>query len=178
LGGERESYRRIHGLIATGLARLGAAVELAPPRPAGGPQDGACFASSAGGEIVAGGHKLVGSAQYRRAGAVLQHGSVLLEDDQSLVAEVARSPARPAGGGAAGEPGISPPRTPAGAGAITLSSLLGRRVEFDEVATAIAAVFADTWGPGTSLACPPAPVARRAETLGPAFRDPAWTWRR
>ena len=38
-----------------------------------------CFASAAGGDGLAGAGKLVGSAQARRAGAVLQHGSVLLE---------------------------------------------------------------------------------------------------
>ncbi|HXG45900.1 MAG TPA: lipoate--protein ligase family protein [Gemmatimonadales bacterium] len=161
LGGHQESYHRIHRLIAAGLARLGAPVELAPARPAESPGAGACFASAAGGEITAGGRKLVGSAQLRQGGAVLQHGSVLLEDDQSLVTEVARSP--------------ETPRRPREA---TLHGLLGRRVAFDEVAAAIAEVLEDTWGPVTRLGTTPAPLARRAEALGPAFRDPAWTWRR
>jgi lipoate-protein ligase A len=38
-----------------------------------------CFASAAGGDGVVEGGKLVGSAQARRAGAALQHGSVLLD---------------------------------------------------------------------------------------------------
>jgi lipoate-protein ligase A len=38
-----------------------------------------CFATAAGGDGLADGAKLVGSAQARRGGAVLQHGSVLLE---------------------------------------------------------------------------------------------------
>lgn len=38
-----------------------------------------CFAVAAGGDGLAGAGKLVGSAQARRAGAVLQHGSILLE---------------------------------------------------------------------------------------------------
>jgi lipoate-protein ligase A len=37
-----------------------------------------CFARRAKGDLVAGRHKIGGSAQRRRAGAVLQHGSVLL----------------------------------------------------------------------------------------------------
>jgi lipoate-protein ligase A len=37
-----------------------------------------CFATAAGGDGLVGAGKLVGSAQARRAGAVLQHGSVLL----------------------------------------------------------------------------------------------------
>jgi lipoate-protein ligase A len=38
-----------------------------------------CFAGAAGGDGVLASGKLVGSAQARRAGAVLQHGSILLE---------------------------------------------------------------------------------------------------
>jgi lipoyl(octanoyl) transferase len=37
-----------------------------------------CFAGAAGGDELVDGRKLVGSAQARRGGAVLQHGSVLL----------------------------------------------------------------------------------------------------
>jgi lipoate-protein ligase A len=49
------------------------AVRTIPPNPA------SCFATAAGGDALAGAGKLVGSAQARRAGAVLQHGSVLLQ---------------------------------------------------------------------------------------------------
>jgi lipoyl(octanoyl) transferase len=43
-----------------------------------------CFATAAGGDGVLPAGKLVGSAQARRAGAVLQHGSVLLEVREEL----------------------------------------------------------------------------------------------
>jgi lipoate-protein ligase A len=43
------------------------------------PNTASCFATAAGGDGLAAAGKLVGSAQARRAGAVLQHGSVLLE---------------------------------------------------------------------------------------------------
>jgi len=43
------------------------------------PNAASCFAAAAGGDGLVEAGKLVGSAQARRAGAVLQHGSVLLE---------------------------------------------------------------------------------------------------
>lgn len=43
-----------------------------------------CFAGSACPDIVVGGLKLFGSAQRRRQGAILQHGSLLLDLDHAL----------------------------------------------------------------------------------------------
>ncbi|HTB21225.1 MAG TPA: lipoate--protein ligase family protein [bacterium] len=43
-----------------------------------------CFAGSACPDVVVGGRKLFGSAQRRRQGAVLQHGSLLLDLDAAL----------------------------------------------------------------------------------------------
>jgi lipoyl(octanoyl) transferase len=47
-----------------------------------------CFAGSACPDIVVGGRKLFGSAQRRREGAILQHGSLLLDMDRGLWAGV------------------------------------------------------------------------------------------
>jgi lipoyl(octanoyl) transferase len=81
-----ESCSRIHAAIAAGLALLGV-----PTRPRALPADlrrdareGAsvadCFARPAAHELLdVRGRKLVGSAQARRGGALLQHGSVLLD---------------------------------------------------------------------------------------------------
>jgi lipoate-protein ligase A len=64
---------------------LGAEVTLAEPRPLGRlaerPAD--CFATTAGGEILVRGRKLVGSAQVRRGEAFLQHGSILLDGPET-----------------------------------------------------------------------------------------------
>ena len=82
---------------------LGARASLAPPVRTPPLDAGACFSQPAGGEIMIGGRKVVGSAQFRQGSALLQHGSILLEDNQSFVlgltrgAIIARSPQRPAG---------------------------------------------------------------------------------
>jgi lipoate-protein ligase A len=84
LGNDRgllPSYHRLSLALARGLRQLGAPVVLAPERaaravPAQGP---VCFDRPSAHEILLDGRKLVGSAQVRRATAVLQHGSILIE---------------------------------------------------------------------------------------------------
>ena len=104
-GGVIESYRKISSALVAGLRLLGAEVQLAPPRSARslesqvqGPEStdqglrtldpglatrpcAICFDAASDYELTAGGRKLVGSAQARRGGALLQHGSILLDVD-------------------------------------------------------------------------------------------------
>src|SRR5262249_12597169 len=92
----RESYARINRLLLDGLRRPGAAAEAA--HPVGGPARpgfAPCFEAPAVGELVVSGRKLVGSAQVREDGALLQHGSILVEDDQGMLASLSRSPMPP-----------------------------------------------------------------------------------
>ncbi|MBA3339419.1 MAG: octanoyltransferase, partial [Geodermatophilaceae bacterium] len=77
-------YRRINNILIAALRELGVKASVARPAcrmPA--PDLALCFAEPAAGEIVAAGRKLVGSAQWRDGGALLQHGSILVDDDQS-----------------------------------------------------------------------------------------------
>jgi lipoate-protein ligase A len=69
-------YRRLAGALIAGLAGLG--VEAAVARH-DGPAGPVCFAGQQGADLRVGDRKLCGSAQVRRDGAVLQHGSILLE---------------------------------------------------------------------------------------------------
>jgi lipoyl(octanoyl) transferase len=75
-GGVDAVYELLAGALIDGLARLG--VEAAVARH-DGPAGPACFAAQQGADLRVGDRKLCGSAQVRRAGAVLQHGSILLE---------------------------------------------------------------------------------------------------
>jgi lipoate-protein ligase A len=75
------AYRKIGLALVAGLQRLGVKADLARPVPGGGraaSRHPSCFSSSVGYEISSGGKKLVGSAQKRCSGAILQHGSILL----------------------------------------------------------------------------------------------------
>jgi lipoate-protein ligase A len=162
LGALGESYGHINRLLLDGLRRLGVPAEIAAPM--GGaplPSSAPCFETPVLGEIIAGGRKLIGSAQYREHDALLQHGSILVEDDQHLAA-VLLATAAPA-----------PPPLPA-----TLRALLGRVPSMEEVASALCQSLADAEG------VEPEPLALD-EALGEAMRrarrrydDDSWTWRR
>ncbi|MFN8651646.1 MAG: hypothetical protein U0133_07070 [Gemmatimonadales bacterium] len=152
-GGLAESYRMIHAVLAEAVRSLGAEATLAPATPVPGVGAGACFASPAGGEVLVGGRKLVGSAQLRQGTAFLQHGSLLLEDDQATVTRVTLGEAPPSDD------------TP-------LARALGRAVSFAEAGAAVERAFA---GAATLAAGAPPPADPRHLAR---FRDPAWTWQR
>ena len=102
-GGVIESYRKISGALVLGLQSLGVDVSLAPTNKAllravsaagrtgeldlpeaaetASTNGAICFDVSSAYELEARGRKLVGSAQARRGGAILQHGSILLDID-------------------------------------------------------------------------------------------------
>ncbi len=124
------SYRRLATGIAAGLSLLGAEPDpsvRAPSLPRRlHPEQ--CFARASSYEITFGGLKVVGSAQVRRRGAALQHGSILLDADPELF-----------DGAAVGERG-------AGRGWTTLALLLGRVPAFEEVAVALARGIGGSFG--------------------------------
>jgi lipoate-protein ligase A len=160
----RETYSRINRILLDGLGRLGVGVELASPRGrAPAPNMRPCFEAPAEGELVARGSKLVGSAQWRDERAVLQHGSILVEDDQSSL------PSFAAAGADAGNDSIPRPAT--------LHALLGRSPEVAEVANAM---FEAVRSLEDEDATEMAEEEIRAETMSriPHFLDEGWTWRR
>lgn len=80
--GLRATYAAIAGGLVAGLRQLGIAAERTPQAPPRGPgRVFDCFAEPAGDEICVRGRKLVGSAQRRAGGLVLQHGSLRLAPD-------------------------------------------------------------------------------------------------
>ena len=92
-GGPRGAYAAVNQALVEGLRLLGVDVALAEGGTTLRPDAGPCFDQPADGEVVAAGGKLVGSAQARMDGALLQHGAILIEDDQRALGS--RSAARP-----------------------------------------------------------------------------------
>lgn len=80
-GGVLPSYYRLSLALQDGLRRLGVPATLAPESAASGPtaHGPVCFDRPSAHEILLDGRKLVGSAQMRRGGGILQHGSILIE---------------------------------------------------------------------------------------------------
>lgn len=156
----RASYVRINALLVDALGRLGVDVIVAGrtdrlPPPGSAP----CFELPAEGELVCAGRKLVGSAQVRERGAWLQHGSILVHDDQHLLRHASTS----------GAIALSP--------AATLSEALGRDVAPPEFAAALFSAVRDSWDPAAHALDVAAVMSERVQALEGRYADPVWTWR-
>jgi lipoate-protein ligase A len=154
------AYEWINELLLAALLALGVDAEIARRARRAGrappPDANPCFATAAPGEITADGRKLVGSAQYREGGAMLQHGSILVEDDQSALAALA--------GTARQEP-------PA-----TLAQALGRAPHPRELYDALCNVMTAAGVDAEPLSA--SELADATARHAAAFLDSQWTWRR
>ncbi|MBE3557294.1 MAG: lipoate--protein ligase family protein [Firmicutes bacterium] len=90
-------FGRIAAALAEGLKRIGVKAQLATPRdrsvdPAASSahrqKEAACFDAPGAYEVEVSGRKLVGSAQVRREGRILQHGTLPLLDITAETAQV------------------------------------------------------------------------------------------
>lgn len=150
----RRSVEESHGVLARAIAEalrgLGADAVVALPAGSGERGGGQpCFAEHLAESVLLGGLKVAGSAQLRRGGAVLQHGSIIMTLDRDLHREVF---------GWEGEV------------ATALAEHVTPPPPVDEVGRALAASFARSLGGGLPVPVPlPAPVARRAAELRDAY---------
>jgi lipoate-protein ligase A len=156
----RESYQRINRLLVEGLRSLGVAADIAEIPRALKPDLTPCFGLPSPGEITAGGRKLAGSAQWREYGALLQHGSILVDGDQALVSTLLRHP-------------LAPPRWPA-----TLRSLIGREPSVADVAASLFDAVRRREDPNATELTIDAALLDLAARLRARYEDEAWTWRR
>lgn len=138
-GGVVTSYRRLSAGLMRGLEQLGAHDVTAKDHQAGrnrepqarkgrsriGP---VCFEVPSDYEITSQERKLIGSAQMRAQGTVLQHGAIPLYGDIARICSFLVSRPDPDG---------------VRARATTVEEVLGRRVTWDEAADAMAAGFAE-----------------------------------
>lgn len=173
VGGVMESYLRLSNALVVGLQRLGlAGVEKASGSVRVGPDvSAACFEVPSAYEIVAAGRKLLGSAQSRRAGYVLQHGSLPLVGDITRLVDVL-----------ALEPDAAARlKADLAQRATTLSTALGVAedapvLEYNHLAHTFAEAFADELLLQLKPAPPTAKELRRtAELIRTRFADDAWT---
>jgi len=119
-------YEKIAAALVAGMARLGVAA-VASRTVASGLAPAHCFGEPSSRELIARGRKLAGSAQLRRRGAFLQHGSILVDFDAELLGEVlpaSKEAPRPA----------------------TLRDLTARTIPRGEIVQALTEAFAETLG--------------------------------
>lgn len=157
-----ETYLQINRILQLGLSRLGVLVEAATgDERAQAPSVRPCFETPAKGELIADGAKLVGSAQWRENGALLQHGSILVDDDQSSLLDLSASPI------------ASRQWTPPA----SLHSLLGRAPDPAEVAEVMRDALRSLEDEDLSE-LDEGDVRADALERVPQFLDEGWTWRR
>lgn len=174
-GSIMDAYLRLSNALLAGLRSLGLEADKAPGDVRAGPDvSAACFEVPSAYEITAGGRKLLGSAQSRRAGYVLQHGSLPLAGDVARLADVLSMP----------DPDRAALRAQLSGRATTLAEALGvpedsERVQFANVAQALSQGFAQTLNVTLSKGqFTPAEVRRAAVLIRETFANPEWTHRR
>jgi lipoyl(octanoyl) transferase len=166
LGSPRETYMAIHEAIVLGLASIGVLAATRQHTSPGPRTQEAwllpCFAGSARGEVVLEGKKLVGSAQRCEDRCVLQHGSILLDGDQSFATTLLKEgeAARDASPVAT----LAPPAMK-GVGVAALAAALGHAF-----AAGLGTALAPDTLSGNELG--------RVQELAVHYRSAAWTWRR
>lgn len=157
----RAWYASINEILLRALEFLDVDVRLAPP---GGktplPATAACFVQPDEGEITVDGRKLVGSALLREQDALLQHGSILLADDQAMLNAVL--------------PGDELPPAPAG----TLRPRGGMIPSPIDVAGALFEALRATRGVEASTLEIDARLREEAAQLEQVYGSEEWTFRR
>lgn len=130
-----DAYRSLSQGLLAGLLLLGVAAVMSPVVPGGTHNaSAACFEVPSAYEITAGEYKLIGSAQTRPAGRVLQHGSLPLHGDIARVVTYLAF---------ASEVERAELAAHLRQRATSLDTLLGRPVAFAEAVEALGAGFAD-----------------------------------
>jgi lipoate-protein ligase A len=174
-GGVMDAYLRFSNALLSGLSTLGLKAEKAGSRTRAGRElSAACFETPSAYEITAGGRKLMGSAQSRRKGYVLQHGSLPLWGDVTRLVDVL----------ALSSTARDRLRQQLRRQAATLAEVLdlppdSERLAYPHVAAAMAGGFASALDQdleqGTLSA---SELSRSAELIRVRYADPAWTRQR
>jgi lipoate-protein ligase A len=167
-GGVLASYRRLSTALLRALHLLEAPAESTQPTgKAARNQEPVCFEVPSSYEITVDGKKLIGSAQVRKRGGVLQHGTLPLSGD---LARITRALAYAADNDrqAAAQRVLKR--------AATLEAALGRVVPWDDAADALATAFASE----LSLELVPSALTREETTRAQElevqkYAHPSWT---
>ncbi|GMR10164.1 MAG: lipoate--protein ligase family protein [Anaerolineae bacterium] len=163
------SYERISMALMAGLEEMGIEPELHtadPPAPGSNP---VCFQNPGAFEITVEGKKLVGSAQLRRAGGVLQHGSLPLRGELGRICLALRYANEHDRARAMGEVGLH---------AITVERVLGESLPWEETARHLTAGFENNLQIRFSRQEPTQPEIRRShEILQERYSHADWTQR-
>lgn len=82
-----ESYKEISQILINAFAKLGIELDFGGTRKPQGHKD-YCMLVSTGADLCWNDRKLIGSAQFRKEGYILQHGSILYDYNKSLLEKI------------------------------------------------------------------------------------------
>lgn len=80
------SYKEISQFLIDGFRKLGINLEFGEKKP--NTKFDYCMSISTGADLCFEGKKLIGSAQFRKDGYILQHGSILFDYDKELIEKI------------------------------------------------------------------------------------------
>ncbi len=167
-----ESYRRISAGLLRALELLG--LEADAPRQReqarGADLGPVCFEMPSHYEISVGGRKLIGSAQLRRKGALLQHGTLPLRGDLARICDVLTFES---------ESARRQRKRTVRERALTLAEAAGEPLTWSEAASAIERGFASAFN--LEMApnqLSPAELSRAEQLIAERFGNRTWTQKR
>jgi lipoate-protein ligase A len=164
-----ESYRRISGALAAAVRSLGVAPQAERATERGG-GSAVCFETPSHYELTINGRKLVGSAQARKFGGLLQHGALPLTGDLGRIVDGLAFP---------DEAARATARAAVRARATTLSEAAGRIVTWAAAAAALVGAIERVFDVVLVPSVWTAEEASVADTLErDIYATPAWTARR
>lgn len=161
------TYRMISACLARALDLMGieASIALGSGQTAGSDLQSSCFSAPSDNELLVAGRKICGSAQVRRRGGFLQHGSLLLTFDPERTAAL-----------------ILPVSTLQGADRLRASvtavnEILPSPISEEAVCTALAKGFIDELG----ISVKEAPLTQAegllSRRLVHQYADDCWNWK-
>lgn len=159
--GVLQDYRWISHCLLLALKRLGVVAALSRGTRITDEAGGMCFLSRSRYELTVNGRKVLGSAQRRFSGALLQHGSLLIDIDQSVWTT------------------LFPRARDLRARATALKSLLGRSPDWEELVQALRGGFEE----GAKVSLEPGELTLRERSLveglvASRYGTTEWTSRR
>ena len=174
-GGLRAAYGLINRGLVGALCSLGVPAVMAEGRGlSAGLESGPCFDEPAPGEVTVAGRKLVGSAQARLEGVILQHGSLLIGPGQERLSELSSTSGVVRTGGY-GEEREKYARAPA---PISLEEVLGQAPPWHDLVEAVVSgvggVAGGDWHRGELTE----PERVKCLELTERYASAEWTWRR
>ena len=179
----RLGFRGTYGLINRGLVEalssLGVPAAMAEGRSMPLPPDsGPCFDEPAPGEVTVAGRKLVGSAQARLEGALLQHGSLLLGPGQERILALGSALGSTSAGSRMDGHGGGPEKQARAQAPISLEEVLGQAPPWYDVVQAVisglTSVMGGVWHRGELTE----PERVKSIALTERYASAEWTWRR